>query len=276
MAGVWSPASPIGEPLRAEGRTGPDVPAVDAPSTLITSVQRALRLLEAVAASDGEAPAKQLARAVGLPIGTTYHLLRTLAFEGYLQRLADGSYVLGDGIARLLEPGDLQQVRQRIRPVLVALRDEARAPAYFARYEDGEVVVKDIQDSPRYPRIDLWVGFREAAHATALGRCVLAFLEPEEVDAYLAGHPLIELTSRTITRLSIFQRSLEQVRADRLAVEDGEYLLGTACLAAPVLAPGLTGAVAISFPRKRLPEADTLAGMVKGIADRISRAYASG
>src|SRR5438309_5495642 len=108
------------------------------PATLITSVQRALRLLEAVAESPGEAPAKQLARRVGLPIGTTYHLLRTLTFEGYLQRLASGGYVLGDEVGRLLESGDLTAMRQRIRPALAALRDEARAPAYLALYEGGE------------------------------------------------------------------------------------------------------------------------------------------
>src|SRR5439155_23560783 len=107
---------------------------METPATLIASVQRALRLLEAVAVSPGESPAKQLARTVGLPIGTTYHLLRTLTFEGYLQRLADGGYVLGDEVARLLESGDLKAVRQRIRPALAALRDEARAPAYFAIY----------------------------------------------------------------------------------------------------------------------------------------------
>ncbi|MEV8154761.1 helix-turn-helix domain-containing protein, partial [Streptomyces fradiae] len=56
--------------------------------TLIGSVQRALRLLEAVGAHADGAPAKQLARETGLPLATAYHLLRTLTHEGYLvQRL---------------------------------------------------------------------------------------------------------------------------------------------------------------------------------------------
>src|ERR1700741_4111722 len=69
-----------------------------APATLITSVQRALALLRAASRAPGGAPAKQLARSVGLPMGTTYHLLRTLTYEGYLQRRTDGSYVLGEEI----------------------------------------------------------------------------------------------------------------------------------------------------------------------------------
>ena len=160
------------------------------PATLIASVQRGLRLLEAASSAPQGAPAKQLARKVGLPIGTTYHLLRTLTFEGYLQRLADGSYVLGDQVGRLLEEGELQTALRRARPVLASLRDATHAAAYLAIYEGGEIVVKDIQDGPRIPRIDMWVGFRDAAHATALGKCVLALMDPRDRRDYLARHRL--------------------------------------------------------------------------------------
>lgn len=70
-------------------------------STLIASVQRALRLMEAVAAHPGGAPAKQLARETGLPLATAYHLLRTLAHEGYAIRRPDGVWVLGDRVHTL-------------------------------------------------------------------------------------------------------------------------------------------------------------------------------
>src|SRR2546430_1734857 len=48
------------------------------PSTLISSVQRAMRVLEAVAGHETAVPAKVLAKEAGLPLGTTYHLLPTL------------------------------------------------------------------------------------------------------------------------------------------------------------------------------------------------------
>ena len=273
MTGGATPTPVIGRPARAEASPPAGVQPGSRP-TLIGSVQRALRLLEVVAASPGGAPAKQLARRAGLPLGTAYHLLRTLTFEGYLQRLADGSYVLGDEVARLLDAGELQVVRRRIRPALSALRDEARAAAYFARYEDGEIVVKDIEDSPRYPRIDLWVGFRDAAHATALGRCVLAFLDRGQVQDYLDRHPLYGLTSRTVTNSSVLLRTLDQIRSSGLAVEDGEYLPGNACLAAPVLAKDVVGAVALSFPGRRLRDLEVLSRTLKAIADRVARAHA--
>jgi DNA-binding IclR family transcriptional regulator len=61
---------------------------------LVRSLQRGLRIINVVAES-GPVHAKPVARHVGLPLPTAYHLLRTLVHDGYLTRLDDGSYVLG-------------------------------------------------------------------------------------------------------------------------------------------------------------------------------------
>ncbi len=244
-----------------------------APATLITSVQRALRLLEAVSVAPGGAPAKQLARAAGLPLGTAYHLLRTLTFEGYLRRLGDGSYIVGDEVGKLLEHGPAQGNLRRAQPALTALRDASRAAAYLAFFEDGEIVVKDVQDSPQAPRIDLWVGFRDAGHATALGKCILANLDQDKLSDYLERHRLHDLTARTITHRLTLLQSLDEVRLKGLAVDDEEYLPGNACVAAPIVAAGATGAVAISLPRRRLTDLARLGPLLRQTAERIGRSY---
>jgi hypothetical protein len=47
------------------------------------------------------------------------------------------------------------------------------AAAYLCLYEEGEIVVRELVDGPS-PRVDPWVGFHDAGHATALGKSVLA------------------------------------------------------------------------------------------------------
>lgn len=64
--------------------------------TLIGSVQRALRLVEAMYA-EGGVTAKRLARITGIPLPTVYHLLRTLSHEGYVQR-EGGAFRLADDL----------------------------------------------------------------------------------------------------------------------------------------------------------------------------------
>jgi len=242
------------------------------PGTLIGSVQRALRLLEAASVHEEGRPAKALAREVGLALGTTYHLLRTLTFEGYLRRLPNGNYVLGDGMSHLLHAGTYQAALSRARPVLATLRDQLRAAAYLSLFEDGEIVLRDLTDAPYAPRIDLWVGFHDAGHATALGKAVLASLDPGQAREYLAAHPLADLTPRTITNAGRLAAALERVRESGIAIDDEEYAIGSACVAAPVRANGVTGAVAVSFPARRLEELDEVAPALRATAARIARA----
>ena len=147
--------------------------------TLIGSVQRAFRLLEAMSAHENGAPAKQLARETGLPLATAYHLLRTLVHDGYVRKLPDGGFILGERLQTLHTTGRAQALLSRIRPTLAALRDELSSAAYLTFYEEGEIRVAEIVDGPRAPRVDLWVGFEDAGHATALGKSVLRELDEE-------------------------------------------------------------------------------------------------
>src|ERR1044071_6416066 len=90
------------------------------PSDLVRSVSRAFRILEEVGASSAPLTVKAIARRCGLNLSTAYHLVRTLAYEDYLVRNADGGYVLGVEVARrfrdlLVSFDQLPQVREVLR-----------------------------------------------------------------------------------------------------------------------------------------------------------------
>jgi DNA-binding IclR family transcriptional regulator len=230
--------------------------------TLINSVVRALTLLDTVGAQPGPVTAKRLARLVDLPLATTYHLLRTLVHEGYLDR-EEGGYVLGDRVSTLAvrrlgaDPGG------RTHRVLRGLHDELGAAAYLSVLDDGCIRLVDVADSPEAPRTDMWVGFQDAAHATALGKAVLAALPDDSRRDYLSSHPLVDLTPRTQTSSRLLLEEL--AHSPELTVDREEYAVGTACLAVPVPSRTLTAAVAISVPVAK-------AGRVSGSGQALRRA----
>jgi DNA-binding IclR family transcriptional regulator len=242
--------------------------------TLIGSVQRALHLMEAVCGHPNGAPAKLLAREAGVQLGTAYHLLRTLVHEGYVARLDDGCYVLSDRVGNLLAHSRYQAALTRVRPALALLRDEVRAAAYLCLYEDGEIVVREVVDGPTTPRVDVWVGFHDAGHATALGKCVLASLDPELRNDYLSRHKLNDLTPRTITDPGRLLRELAADEADGVIMDHEEYSLGTACAAAPVGDGTAVGAVALSMPVNRVLALQQGGDTLRRTAARVSRALA--
>lgn len=239
--------------------------------TLIQSVQRALRIIEVVGEHAGRARAKEIARATGLPLATTYHLLRTCTHEGWLQRLDDGSYVLGHRIDVVRSQGTAARGIAHARPALEWLRDALCGAVYLARYVDGEIVVAEIVDSARAPRIDLWVGMHDAAHATALGKCILGQLPVTEREDYLARHPLNDLTPRTV----VDRRLLRLPPTGGIAVDDGEYAIGVSCLAATVTAGREAGAVGVVTAPREMGRPLTRQTLLLG-AGRVSRALALG
>ncbi|MEU9404410.1 IclR family transcriptional regulator [Streptomyces sp. NPDC048281] len=239
--------------------------------TLITSVQRAFRLLEAVSAHENGAPAKQLARETGLPLATAYHLLRTMVHDGYLRKLADGGFVLGDKLGTLHVTGQSQALLSRVRPTLAALRDELGAATYLTFYEGGEISVAEIVDGPRTPRVDLWVGFEDAGHATALGKSVLRELDEEARRDYLSRHDLADLTPRTITTLPELLRSLETAPLAPAVTDLEEYALGTVCVAVPIYRGDVLGSLGVSLPVERLPRLPEVRARLIPTADRVTR-----
>jgi DNA-binding IclR family transcriptional regulator len=224
-------------------------------------VQRALNLLSTVGEADRPLPAKTLARRTGQPLPTTYHLLRTLVHEGYLRRVEGSGYVLGDQVAAL-STGPAARL-SRLHPVLQSLHDELSAAAYLSVLDDGEIRLVDVVDSPTAPRVDLWVGFHDAAHATALGKAVLSALDDAARRDYLGGHELPDLTPHTVTDPQLLLRQLDT--GTDYALDREEYALGTACVAAAVPSPSLVAAVAVSVPARQL-------GRVLAHGDALRRA----
>ncbi|MFF3501886.1 IclR family transcriptional regulator [Streptomyces sp. NPDC003247] len=239
--------------------------------TLITSVQRAFRLLEAVGAHENGAPAKQLARETGLPLATAYHLLRTLVHDGYIRKLDDGGFVLGDKLQALHSNGRGQALLSRVRPTLAALRDELATAAYLTFYEEGEIRVAEIVDGPRAPRVDLWVGFEDAGHATALGKAVLREMDEDSRKEYLSRHHLADLTPRTVTSLPELLRRLDLSPLAPAVTDMEEYTLGTVCVAVPVYSGTTLGSLGVSLPVDRLPRLDAVRARLLPIASRVTR-----
>ncbi|MHB9860361.1 IclR family transcriptional regulator [Streptomyces sp. YIM S03343] len=215
-------------------------------ATLIGSVQRAMRLLEAVARHERGAPAKQLARETGLALPTTYHLLRTLVHEGYLRR-ENGLFHLGAAAERL--GGEAAQKRRgTIADTLARWRDSIGAPVYYAVYRDGGIEVLEVAGPPGTPAVGEWTDLSETAHAHALGQCLLSQLDDDARREHLERHPVRPLTPYTVRDTHTLLQRLERARRTEPVVERQEYALGTVCAAIPITVGGTAASMAISLP----------------------------
>lgn len=240
--------------------------------TLIASVSRALAVLDCIGSASRPLPAKSIARSTALSLGTTYNVLRTLAHSSYVVADHDG-FVLGPAHPALVADSGAIALAQG-RGVLNGIRDELRAASYLSRFNDGEIEIVDIVDGPLTPRVDLWVGVHDSAHATAFGKQILAGLETAARMDYISRHPLVELTPYTLSSPRKFMRLLASSPASM--VDDQEYALGFSCVAVPVATSSWVGALAVSFPagEKREDTRDTRT--LRAAASRLSLLLGAG
>ncbi|MFC9175284.1 MULTISPECIES: IclR family transcriptional regulator C-terminal domain-containing protein [Streptomyces] len=235
------------------------------------SVQRDLRLLEAAGAHPAGAPAERLAREAELPSALAEEHLRALVQDGYLRKLDDGAFAVPDRGPAPDAVGGGGIWTQRLRPLLTSLRDGLSAAAYLTLYDEGEIRVVQIVDSPRAPRVDLWVGFEDAGHATALGKSVLGGLDEEARANYLSRHPLAGLTSHTITHREELMRELEAPPMAPLAMDREEYRRGTTCIAVRVYCGDQVGSLGISFRSDRMYRTSEVRAELLSSALRVTR-----
>ncbi len=253
-------------------RTPPAPASADPPSaTLIGSVQRAMRLLECVAAHEYGAPAKQLARETGLALPTAYHLLRTLVHEGYLRR-DKGLFFLGEAAERLSSSGAEQKRRSTVVDTMARWRDAIGVPVYYAMYREGEIEVMCVSDTPGNPAVEEWADFRETGHAHAIGQCLLSQLDEDARRDHLHRYPVRPITPYTVRDGHSLLKRLERMRRMTPVTERQEYALGTLCAAIPITVGTTAATMAISLP---LHQADRLLPAAQRLQHEVGRRLGS-
>jgi DNA-binding IclR family transcriptional regulator len=194
-------------------------------------------VLQALAGQSGPVQAASLARDLGLPRSTTYHLLNELIDAGFVVHLPEERrYGLGVSAFEIGTAYLRQEPLARLaRPVLGRLVDQVGHSAHLAVLHGREVLYVVEERAPGRMSLVTDVGVRLPAQLTASGRAVLAGLPPAQVRA-LFPDPTAFVDRHGVGpgSLSALQRLLVDVRRRGHASEEGEVTPGLASVAAAV------------------------------------------
>jgi DNA-binding IclR family transcriptional regulator len=219
------------------------------PTAPYHSVRYALRVLECITGHSGGVTNAQITRETGLPAGRVSRTLLMLRREGYVQQIADGAYTVGETLILLgSASGRRRALHDRLQRILGDIRDSVGAAVYISRYIDGEVRVTQYADGPSAPKVNEWVDFRAAAHASAVGKCLLTQLDHNGRREHLSRHRIARLTSRTITNENVLFTRLDSQPPTVPVLDIQEYAVGTVCAAVPISAGTTVGCLALSMP----------------------------
>src|SRR4051812_11426788 len=185
----------------------------------IQSVDRAARILKLLASGPRRLGVSEIAQRLDLARPTVHGLLQTLQAHGFVEQDRESDkYQLGAGLLHLGNSYlDLNELRGRSIVHAERLAQRAQAAVRVGVLHGSEVVVVHHVFRPEGAFQVLEVGAQLPAHATALGKAILAFCAPELVDDLLA-EDLPKLTRRTLTAAAL-RRELENVRERGVARE---------------------------------------------------------
>jgi len=214
------------------------------------TVGKALGVLELVAAQLEPVRFAELQRLSPLPKATLYRLVQTLVIEGMLvQDPESGAYSLGVRLVRLAHTAWRQASLAPIaRPHLEALAGETGYTVHLAQLDYGHVLYLDRRDSRAPDAAFSDAGKIAPAYCTAVGKAMLAYLDPDQLDQVLSMQSFQRFTPTTLASEAVLRQSLERVRERGFAVDHEEYQSGVICVAVPVLSveDRVLGAVSVS------------------------------
>lgn len=179
----------------------------------------------------------ELAALAGLPVSTTHRLVGELASRRMVERTSGGGYQIGLPL-RMIGAGELAH-----RPPLLEL---AAAVLADVAAVTGSTVRIGVLDGPRVAVAQAragagpvrgFAGDQVPAHATALGRALLAFSPPAAFDEVVAAG-LPAFTPHTLTSPDRLRRALAVTRLTRVAVCRWEHQVGVCTVAVPVFGTG--------------------------------------
>lgn len=212
----------------------------------------------------------EIARASGLPKSTTHRLLRRLIPLGVIEPHGAG-FKIGLSMRRLGSAMPIDSLRESALPHLGSLHRWSQRHVHLAGLRGNRVIFVERFLLPGRELPSASPGTDFPAHATALGKAMLAFLTQDELDTVLAK-PMVPVTAKTVTDARALCAELQNIRTQRFAVAIGESHSDVSCVAAPILIKGrAVSAISVSTTAGEAGVDRALIDAVRVTADRISR-----
>lgn len=224
----------------------------------MSTVVKALSLLDHFDASAPEIGLIDMARLSSLDKATTRRLLVALAAKGFIEQSPlTRRYRLGAALIRLARIREATLPLIDIaRPIVEALSQQSGETVHVSQIAGDVLSSVFVCESPHANRVSVAVGQKLPFNCTASGLAFLA-AAPESFRAAVLKGPLVRMTKTSITTPAQLKKRIEEAARQGYARSDQGFETGVVSVAAPIIAAngGAVGAISVTSPAARADEA---------------------
>ena len=187
-------------PARADNDPAAEFDLDDRQRGGVQSIERAFAILKEVAHNREGIGLAALSKRVGLHNSTTFHLVQTMVSLGYIRQVKDTKrYRIGRPLFALAASSlDEIEMVSLATPILEELSRQTGESSHFAVRMGPSVVILARTSGPGAFQMADRVGVVRPAHCTALGKVILAALEPDQLERHLERTELNAFTPKSI------------------------------------------------------------------------------
>jgi DNA-binding IclR family transcriptional regulator len=217
-------------------------------------LDKSIDVLECLYEQGGSARICNIVEQLGYNKSTVFRILNTLKNRGYIfQNESDSTYQIGPKFSRFsqLYQENLNFV-DMLKPYIKKMSEKYNECVNISVLDNSSLDYPAQISIYRTNQSSSAIGFRykkgiaSLCHASASGKCFLAFADQSYLDRYY-GCNLSKYTEYTITNWDELTKDLIQIRKDGYATEHNEYEVGLTCIAVPILDSNNTVLASVSL-----------------------------
>lgn len=206
-------------------------------NSIIPSLDRALDIIEYLAAAQSPITLKQIAKDLEIPVTSVFRMLKNFTARGYVNELKNGysSYVLGYKILSIASSFERNSSFQAVsKRIIVQLANEIQQTVQLGVWRNGNLIYIDqaLSSAPLSVIAPLYEPI--AINVSASAKVILGYLSEKEQRNALNNCEFSRLTGHTITDRELFLKEIQRSQVLGYGLDDEEFAIGIGCLAVPI------------------------------------------
>ena len=222
---------------------------------------------------------KDIAGDLNMDLAKAHRLLNTMVYQDYVEydhvtrryRLGLKFYTIS---YHMTKSGSLIAVaREHMEWAADQLKETINLGVLSNSKMDVKHIYKVYGNSDAY-RIDTPIGEDVKSYASALGKCMLAYMSPGEQSLVYHTIKFEKFTESTITSVDDLVLDLQKIKSKGYAIDDGEYHPNIFCVATPIFSNtgSVNASISVTTMRPVIPERiDQFYEVLAETARRISK-----
>lgn len=231
------------------------------------AVSKALEVLEILKRSPQPQALHQLTSNVSLSKSSLFRILHTLEGTGYIEKTADGRYLISVDRRPLIPTGMLNRLLRIATPYLQGLTRQFRESTALGVLFDNHIEVMTVVESPQLIRMGNTPGRILQPYASAIGKSIAAFQTEERRERLLRSYGILRMTPKTIVDETLLREEFLRVREQGYALDSEETAMEGQCFGCPIfIGDGeVLAAISMSMPKSRVGSAENQQKLIDAV-----------